>query len=90
MVASGTGQKRSFHRSGSDRDRRKYGKTAAQVNLRFLIQSGVVVIPKSTHKERMEENFDLFDFSLTEEDREYIQKSKWNLLKLPESCYNRK
>ena len=44
----------------------KYGKTAAQVNLRFLIQSGVVVIPKSTHKERMEENFNLFDFSLTD------------------------
>ena len=46
----------------------KHGKTAAQVNLRFLIQSGVVVIPKSTHKERMEENFNLFDFSLTEEE----------------------
>ena len=46
---------------------KKYGKTAAQVNLRFLIQSGVVVIPKSTHKERMEENFNLFDFSLAEE-----------------------
>ena len=46
---------------------KKYGKTAAQVNLRFLIQSGVVVIPKSTHKERMEENFNLFDFSLEEE-----------------------
>lgn len=46
----------------------KYGKTAAQVNLRFLIQSGVVVIPKSTHKERMEENFNLFDFSLTEDE----------------------
>ena len=46
----------------------KYGKTAAQVNLRFLIQSGVVVIPKSTHKERMEENFNLFDFCLTEEE----------------------
>ena len=46
----------------------KYGKTAAQVNLRFLIQSSVVVIPKSTHKERMEENFNLFDFCLTEEE----------------------
>ena len=46
----------------------KYDKTAAQVNLRFLIQSGVVVIPKSTHKERMEENFNLFDFCLTEEE----------------------
>ena len=46
----------------------KYGKTAAQVNLRFLIQSGVVVIPKSTHKERMAENFDLFDFRLTKDE----------------------
>lgn len=46
----------------------KYRKTAAQVNLRFLIQSGVVVIPKSTHKERMAENFDLFDFRLTEDE----------------------
>ena len=51
----------------------KYGKTAAQVNLRFLIQSGVVVIPKSTHKERMEENFDLFDFSLTEDEMKLLQ-----------------
>ena len=46
----------------------KYGKTAAQVDLRFLLQAGVVAVPKSTHKERMEENFDLFDFSLTEDD----------------------
>lgn len=46
----------------------KYGKSAAQVALRFLIQRGVVVIPKSTHVERMRENFDLFDFTLTEEE----------------------
>ena len=51
----------------------KYGKTAAQVNLRFLIQSGVVVIPKSTHKERMEENFNLFDFSLTGEEMQELE-----------------
>ena len=51
----------------------KYGKTAAQVNLRFLIQSGVVVIPKSTHRERMEENFNLFDFSLTVEEMREIE-----------------
>ena len=52
----------------------KYGKSAAQTALRFLIQSNVVVIPKSTHKERMEQNFDVFDFSLSAEDMAAIQK----------------
>ncbi len=46
----------------------KYGKTGAQVMLRWNIQRGVVVLPKSTHKERMEQNLDVFDFALTEED----------------------
>ncbi len=45
---------------------RKYGKTAAQVALRWLIQTGVIVIPKTTHKERMVENIDIFDFSLSD------------------------
>ena len=51
----------------------RYGKTAAQVDLRFLIQSGVVVIPKSTRRERMEENFLLFDFHLTDGEMEQLQ-----------------
>ena len=45
----------------------KYGKSVAQVALRFLLQNGVVVIPKSTHEERMQENFNVFDFVLTED-----------------------
>lgn len=51
----------------------KYDKSAAQIALRFLIQSGVVVIPKSTHKERMEENFNVFDFILTENEMTKIE-----------------
>ena len=46
----------------------KYGKTAAQVALRWNAQRGVVIIPKSTHKERMEENFNIWDFALSDED----------------------
>ena len=52
----------------------KYGKTAAQTALRFLIQSDVVVIPKSTHKNRMEENFNVFDFTLSEEEMAVLAK----------------
>lgn len=50
-----------------------HGKTTAQVALRFLIQSGVVVIPKSTHKERMEENFNVFDFELTADEMAKVE-----------------
>lgn len=51
----------------------QHGKSVAQVALRFLLQSDVVVIPKSTHENRMKENFDVFDFALTEEDMKKIQ-----------------
>lgn len=50
-----------------------YGKSVAQAALRFLVQSGVVVIPKSTHKERIEENFNIFDFKLTEQEMAEVE-----------------
>ncbi len=50
----------------------KYGKTAAQVALRWLTQRGIVAIPKSTHKERMAQNFDIFDFTLSDDDMAQI------------------
>ena len=50
----------------------KYSKSAAQVALRYLIQNHVVVIPKSTHKERMIENINVFDFKLNDEDMKLI------------------
>lgn len=46
----------------------KYGKSVAQTALRFLIQQGIVAIPKSTHRERMIENFNIFDFELSPQD----------------------
>ena len=46
----------------------KYGKSAAQVALRWLTQRGIVAIPKSSHKERMAQNFDIFDFALSDDD----------------------
>ena len=50
----------------------KYGKTAAPVALRWLLQSDVIIIPKTIHKERMEENLNLFDFELDAEDMQNI------------------
>ena len=49
-----------------------HGKTVGQVILRWNVQRGVVVIPKSTHKERIEENIDIWDFTLTEEEMKRI------------------
>ena len=50
----------------------KYGKTPAQVILRWLIERNVIVIPKTTHKERMTENFNIFDFALSADDKAKI------------------
>ena len=50
----------------------KYGKTAAQVALKWNAQRGVSIIPKSVHRERMEQNIDIWDFSLTAEDMKQI------------------
>ncbi len=67
------GKNNMFHNEVLTAIANKYKKTVAQVILRFLLQSGVVVIPKSTHKERMEENIDVFDFVLLEEDMDKIR-----------------
>lgn len=52
----------------------KYGKSVAQVALRWLTQRGVIIIPKSVHVERMEQNLDIFDFTLSEEDMAEIAR----------------
>lgn len=52
----------------------KFGKTIPQVALRWLLQRGAIIIPKSTHKERMVENLNIFDFQLSEDDMAQIQK----------------
>ncbi len=48
---------------------RRHGKTAAQTALRYLVENGIPVLPKSAHRERLRENLDIFDFSLTDEER---------------------
>lgn len=52
---------------------KKYNKTVAQVALRFLTQQGISVIPKSSNKNRMIENMNIFDFELTHDDMESIK-----------------
>ena len=61
-----------FHNETLEKIGGKYGKSVAQVVLRWLLQRGIVCIPKSVKKERMEQNMDVFDFSLAEEDMAQI------------------
>lgn len=56
----------------------KYNKTVAQVILRWHLQRGIVIIPKTTHIERMEENFNIFDFELSQDDMDAITKLNKN------------
>ena len=56
----------------------KYGKANGQVILRWLLQRGIVVIPKSVHKTRMAENFDVFDFKLSDEDMKKMASLNMN------------
>ena len=51
-----------------------HGKSIAQVGLRWLLQQGIDVIPKTTHRERMQENFDIFGFNLSEDDMQAISR----------------
>ena len=51
---------------------KKYGKSPAQIVLRWLVQRGLIAIPKTVHKERLVENISIFDFSLSDEDKEYL------------------
>ena len=53
---------------------KKYGKSPAQVALRYMLQSDVILIPKSTHIERMQQNLDIFDFELDSKDMEEIEE----------------
>ncbi len=77
------GKRDFFHNEVLAKIGHKYGKSVAQVALRFNLDRGVVVIPKTVHKERMQENFDIFDFKLDAEDFKEIKKLEINVRAIP-------
>lgn len=62
-----------FEETAVQKTAEKYGKTPAQILLRYMIQNHVAVIPKSVHADRIRENFDLFDFELTEDEMQSLR-----------------
>ena len=68
------GQKAIFENKLLNKIGKKYGKTAAQVTLRWNIQRGVIVIPKSIQKEHIQENMDIWDFKLSDSDMQSIEE----------------
>mgnify|MGYP002230684503 CR=1 FL=1 len=70
---TGTRRSRPSDQSHTDALAERYNKTVQQVALRYLVQRGIIAIPKSTHIERMKQNLDVFDFTLTPEDMESIR-----------------
>ena len=67
------GQNNFFNNETLKKIGNNYGKTVAQTALRFAIQENIIVIPKSVHKERIEENFNVFDFNLTDDEMNKIR-----------------
>ena len=72
LLAFGEGRGNMFSNHVLQEIGKKYDKTVAQVILRWQLQCGIFIIPKSTHKERMAQNLDVFDFTLTDEDMQAI------------------
>ena len=72
---TGTRRSRPSDQSHTDALAERYNKTVQQVALRYLVQRGIIAIPKSTHIERMKQNLDVFDFTLTPEDMEVSVRS---------------
>ena len=70
----GEGRNNMFENVTLARIGKKYNKSAAQVILRWLIERGVIIACKSTHKDRIQQNFEVFDFKLSEDDMNKIKE----------------